>query len=249
MMICFLFSFLFFLVFLFLMLMKVLFRKNNQVKYLTNLPKNPHIAILIPARDESTVIENLILSIKNQTYKVPLEDVYIIVEDKKDLTVKIAKKYGVSLFIRKKLNLKSKGYALMELIEDLVKKQKFYDLYFIFDADNILDKNYLKEMLKDYHKGYGASCGYRALKNPTNYIAISSWLTFLLINEYRNEAALKTNGNILFSGTGMFINGKYLNELKTYPFHSLTEDYELSLYCTLQNIATNYNPHAYFYFQ
>ena len=114
-------------------------KKNN------NKPKrkndNHNFCILIPARYESRVIEDLLVSIKKQTHKINMKDVYVIVESKEDETVNICKKYGTSVVIRKHLELKRKGYALDEAVKYILGKKLRYDAYFIFDADNILDKN------------------------------------------------------------------------------------------------------------
>ena len=85
----------------------ILSKKNN------NKPKKKkdghHFCILIPARDESKVIEGLLKSIKMQSFKVNMEDVYVIVESKNDKTVEIAKSYKASVVIRKHLELQRKG--------------------------------------------------------------------------------------------------------------------------------------------
>jgi cellulose synthase/poly-beta-1,6-N-acetylglucosamine synthase-like glycosyltransferase len=222
-------------------------RKKNQCEWETDIKKNPKFAILIPARDESKVIEGLIQSIINQTRKVSLEDVFVIVEDKEDETVKICKKHGVSVIVRQQIELKSKGYALQEAIEFLVAKNIYYDAYFIFDADNVLDKHFIKEMEKDYNKGYGISTGYRNLNNGNAVLPIAAGLTYTFINEWINKNNLKYQKSLMLSGTGFFIQGKYIRKWKTYPFHSLTEDVELSHYATLQGIKMNYNDKAIFY--
>ncbi len=221
--------------------------KNNEMKLEKNIQKNPKIAILIPARNESKVIEELLLSIEKQTVSIPSENIYVIVESDSDPTLNIAKKHHISYFIRQKLHLKSKGYALQELIEDLHQKQKFYDLYFIFDADNVLEPNFIEMMLEDYYKGYAVSTGYRALKNKDHYFPISAGLTFSFINDIRNRNALKHQANLLLSGTGYYIHGDYIKKWGTFPFHSLTEDYESSLYYALENISTHYQEKAVFY--
>lgn len=220
----------------------ILFNKNKPKQ----LKEKPNYCILIPARNESKVIEDLILSIKNQSYKIPLNNVYIIVENPNDPTIDIAKKYNINIFIRQKLNLKRKGYALMEAIE-YITKEKEYSAYFIFDADNILDKDYFKQMNKTYLKGYDIGIGYRLIKNKTNSISTSSHLIFTLVNEVSNKNRSKHNINCNCSGTGFYITGKLINKLKTYPFHSLTEDYEISLYATTNNLTTYYNRDALFY--
>lgn len=205
-----------------------------------------NFSILIPARNESNVIEDLLKSIKNQSEKINFENVYIIIENKSDKTIKIAKKYSANIIIREKLNLKRKGYALMEAIEKIT-EEKIYDAYFIFDADNILDKDYLKEMKKTYLEGYSIGIGKRKIKNKTNSIAISSQLIFTLINDLSNKNRNKYNVNANASGTGFYISGKIINKLKTYPFHSLTEDYEISLYAVINNLTTKYNEKAIYY--
>ena len=110
--------------------------------------KNINPCIIIPARDESKVIENLLISITNQTVKIPSENVYIVVESLNDKTCEIAKKYSMNIVLRKNLSLRRKSYAIDDAIKEIMSKKKKYDLYFIFDADNVLDKNYMKHMLE-----------------------------------------------------------------------------------------------------
>ena len=133
----------FFLLGLFLStLISILLKKDEPLKKkVRNVPER--IAILIPARNESKVIESLLISIENQSSSI-LKDVYVIVEDEHDKTVDIVKKHHMNYFVRQNLKLKTKGYALQEMIEYLHHQNKTYDMYFIFDADNILDKDYLK---------------------------------------------------------------------------------------------------------
>lgn len=210
--------------------------------------KNPKYAILIPAKDESKVIEQLLLSIKKQTYKLNMNDVYVIVEQKSDPTVKICDKYNASIIIRKHLELKRKGYALDEGIKFILNTNKRYDAYFIFDADNILDENYLKNMDLTYKSGYDIGIGYRNTKNGNeNVIAASSTLTFSMINTIGNERKNAETRNITISGTGFYIKGSFVDKWGGYPFHTLTEDYELTLYASLNSLTSFYNKEAVFY--
>lgn len=210
--------------------------------------RNHRFCILIPARDESRVIGGLLESIKNQTYKIKMEDVYVIIENEKDKTNEICKTYGASVVVRKKLHLKSKGYALDEGIEEILKRNKKYDAYFIFDADNILDKNYLKNMIPSFDKGYDIASGYRNCKNGNDsVIAACSSLTFSLINTVFNDQRCRDTKNITLSGTGFYVSGDLIERWGCYPFHSLTEDYELSCYAILNNLTTYYNTKSIFY--
>ena len=210
---------------------------------------NPSIAILIPARDESKVISNLLESIKKQTYKIDSKDIYIIVESKKDKTVEIAKERNINIIYRKNLtNRRRKGYALDDAIKEILKNKKHYDAYFIFDADNILDRNYFKEMVKSYKKGYDIGIGYRNTKNGNSSIfSACSSLTFSMINTFSNNYKMKHNITLTVSGTGFYIKGKILEDLGGYPFNSLTEDYELTLYATLNDLTSTYNTKAKYF--
>ena len=225
------------------LLYKYLIMKKN-----TNYPqkeKNGHnYAILIPARNESLVIEKLLISIENQTKKIKPEDVYVIVETKKDKTVSIVEKHKMTIVYRKNLNKKRKGFALDDAIKEILKSNKKYDAYFIFDADNILDNNYIKEMTKSFDEGYDIGIGYRNTKNSKN---LASALTFSMINTIGNKRKSKYTNNLIISGTGYYIKGTIIESWKGFPFNSLTEDYELSLYSILNNLTTTYNDSARYY--
>lgn len=202
-------------------------------------------AIIIPARNESKVIRNLLDSIKLQNPN--MDNVYVIVEDKKDETVKIVKEYGGNIYVRKNIeNRRRKGYALDECLKDILKK-KHYDLYFIMDADNILGKNFINEMLKTYKKGYDIATSYRNIKNSSNIISSCSGLTFSFMNSLFNEYNNHMHKSMIISGTGFYISGELVEKLNGYPFHSLTEDYELTLYAEANNISSYYNKNAMFY--
>jgi len=228
------------------LLYKYLIMKKN-----TNYPqkeKNGHnYAILIPARNESLVIEKLLISIENQTKKIKPEDVYVIVETKKDKTVSVVEKHKMTIVYRKNLNKKRKGFALDDAIKEILKSNKKYDAYFIFDADNILDKNYIKEMTKSFDEGYDIGIGYRNTKNSKNLVSAASALTFSMINTIGNKRKSKYTNNLIISGTGYYIKGTIIESWKGFPFNSLTEDYELSLYSILNNLTTTYNDSAIYY--
>ena len=231
-----------------------LFLKGNHATHYNHVklhPKKqpPHIAVLIAARDESRVIEGLLRSLKAQTVPLRPEDVYVIVETMEDPTVKICEKYHNSVIVRRHpANRQRKGYALDEAVKQILAANKHYDLYFVFDADNVVDKHYMSEMLTNYYQGYEIATGYRNSKNGnTNVIAAVSSLTFSMINVMSNRRRAEHGSNIIFSGTGFYVVGDLVEEWRGWPFHSLTEDYEMSLYATLHGISTYYNENAIFY--
>lgn len=221
--------------------------KGSKIK-LTRNYNEPSFAIIIPARDESLVISNLLDSIKRQSIKVNPKDIYIIVESRIDKTVEIAKSRNINIVYRRDLTKKRKGYAIDDAVKKILKAKKHYDMYFIFDADNILDRNFFKEMIKSYKKGYDIGIGYRNTKNGnSNIYSAASSLTFSMINTFSNNYKVKHNLTLTVSGTGFYIKGEILEKLGGYPFNSLTEDYELSLYAVLNNLTSTYNTKAKYF--
>lgn len=218
----------------------------------SNVPKEKNnkgkFAILIPARDESRVIEELLNSILNQTRKIDSDDVYVIVEEESDKTVELVKNKNMNIVFRHDLSKKRKGYALDDAIKEILEQKKHYDAYFIFDADNVLDKDYIKNMEEAYEDGYDIGIGYRNTKNGNDsVIAAASSLTFSMINTLGNEHKTKCNNTLTISGTGFYIKGNIIEKLGGYPFNSLTEDYELTLYATLNDLTTTYVKNAIFF--
>ena len=218
----------------------------------SNVPKEKNnkgkFAILIPARDESRVIEELLNSILNQTRKINSDDVYVIVEEESDKTVELVKNKNMNIVFRHDLSKKRKGYALDDAIKEILEQKKHYDAYFIFDADNVLDKDYIKNMEEAYEDGYDIGIGYRNTKNGNDsVIAAALSLTFSMINTLGNEHKTKCNNTLTISGTGFYIKGDIVEKLSGYPFNSLTEDYELTLYATLNDLTTTYVKNAIFF--
>ena len=132
---------------------------------LTIIERHPHLIEDFPSPDkdipvgvDATINEGWQdLKVKNntnQTFKINPNDVYVIVENKEDKTVEITNKHKMNIIYRKDLTKKRKGYALDDAIKEILKQNKKYEAYFIFDADNILDKEYIKEMTKNIKEGY-----------------------------------------------------------------------------------------------
>ncbi|MGN1342857.1 MAG: glycosyltransferase family 2 protein [Bacilli bacterium] len=222
--------------------------RNNHNYSIKESVSNPKFAILIPARDESKVIGALLKSIEDQTFDINMKDVYVIVEDINDYTCDIVKKYGATTIVRKNLELRRKGYALDEAVKFILDSGEKYDAYFIFDADNVLDKDYFRNMNETFFNGYDIGIGYRNTKNGNdNVVATCSTLTFSMINTLGNLQKNKDSRNVTISGTGFYIKGSFIEKWKGYPFHTLTEDYELTLYSSLNEMTSFYNDRAMFY--
>ncbi|MEG1886894.1 MAG: glycosyltransferase family 2 protein, partial [Oscillospiraceae bacterium] len=116
---------------------------------------NHRFAVLICARNEETVIGQLIESVLAQNYPAELIDIYVAADNCTDSTAEVARKAGANVYERFDKTNVGKGYALNFLIENIVSQHTWdkYDGYFVFDADNLLDENYISEMNKAFSSG------------------------------------------------------------------------------------------------
>ena len=126
--------------------------------------KNKHkYGILIAARNEEAVIGNLLDSIDKQDYPKNLVDVFVVADNCNDNTAKIARSYGAKCYERFDNEHKTKGFALQFLFENIKKDYGIenYEGYFIFDADNLLNKNYITKMNDAFDSGEKIITSYR----------------------------------------------------------------------------------------
>ena len=165
---------------------------------------HPHkYAVIIAARNEELVIGQLIKSIKNQKYPEELIDIFVVADNCTDNTARVAKEAGA--IVRERFNKAQigKGYALdymMKIIEREYSSRK-YEGYFVFDADNLLDENYIAEMNKTFNQGYRVITSYRNSKNyDQNWISAGYALWFLHEAEYLNLPRMVLNPVVPFLG-------------------------------------------------
>ena len=212
--------------------------------------KNHRYAVLIPARHEQAVIGDLQRSIKNQTYDTSLIDVFVIADNCTDATAEVAQENGAHVIERNQPDLIGKGYGLdfaLNYIWDKFGQDK-HEAFFVFDADNVLDKRYFEEMNKTFDNGAKASTSYRNSKNfDSNWISSGYALWFLKEAKFLNQARLQLNTGAAVSGTGFFIASDVLIEAGGWKWHLLTEDIQFSADSAVHERRISYNPRAVLY--
>jgi len=195
-------------------------------------PAVPHdFAVLICARNEAEVIGDLIESLHKQTYPAEKLHIFVMADNCTDDTAAIAESLGAKVYTRFNRLQVGKGYALEVLMDHL--KQDYpggFDGYFVFDADNLLEPDYIEQMNKTFSEGNEIITSYRNSKNyGDNWISAGYALWFLRESKYLNLSRYLLGTSCAVSGTGFLFSRSVAREIGSWPFHLLTEDIEFSM--------------------
>ncbi len=212
--------------------------------------QNHTFAVMIAARNESAVISDLINSIKRQNYPAELIDIFVIADNCTDNTAEVARNAGATVFERFNTQQVGKGYAL-DFGYKAIREQfahRGHEAFFVFDADNVLDANYFREMNATFDNGAKASTSYRNSKNyDSNWISAGYAVWFLREAKFLNQARLTLNTSCAVSGTGFFIATEILDAAGGWKWHLLTEDIEFSASSIIDGVRISYCPTAILY--
>lgn len=211
-------------------------------------PMDKKYACVISARNESQVIGNLIDSIKRQSYPSELVTIFVVADNCTDNTAEICRNLGAIVYERFDKNHVSKGYALEFLFDQIEKDYGILsnDYYLIFDADNLLKKDFIEQMNNAFYTGYDALTSFRNIKNfDTNIISAGYGFHFyrkpIVANRARSILGVSTN----VTGTGYGIKSIHLT--KGWHYTSLTEDAEFSADAIANNLKIGYCEEAEIY--
>ena len=197
-------------------------------KPLKNNKKHKFMAIL-PAHNEEMVIGNLVDSLMNQDYDKNLLDIYVIADNCTDGTAKVAKEHGAIVLERFDEEHKTKGFALNWFLQQKIKENAEYDAFFVFDADNIVDKDFTKNMNKKLCQGEEVVQGYRDIKNPTDsWITAGYALFYWTMHRFYHLARYNVGLSPLLNGTGFMVKFDLIKDTG-WDTVTLTEDIEFSL--------------------
>ena len=216
---------------------------------------NPHqetkahrFAVLIAARNEETVINHLIDSINTQTYDQGEVTVFVVADNCTDQTAACARKMGAIVYERFDQTKIGKGHAMEFLLNQMEKDYAPFDGYFVFDADNVLDQNYILEMNKTFSDGYDIITSYRNSKNyGDNWISSGYAIWFLWESEFLNRGRMLLGTSCAVSGTGFFFSRRIIEKYGGWKFFLLTEDIQFTVDNVLSGEKIGYCRQAMLY--
>lgn len=210
--------------------------------------KQHKYAVLIAARNEEAVIPKLIASIRGQDYPSELVTIFVVADNCTDNTRKAAERAGAIVYERFDSEHRTKGYALQFLVKNIAADYGInaFEGYFFFDADNLLKRDFIKNMNDAFDSGEKLITSFRNTKNfAHNWISSSYAIHWYraVRNEHRARSFLRLATRI--QGTGFLIASEILKDGWNYV--SLTEDRELSAYAATNGYMISYNDRAEFY--
>ncbi len=207
-------------------------------------------AILIAARNEEAVLPHLLESIRAQDYPAEYITTYVIADNCTDQTAAVARRHGAKVFSRFSTTQIGKGYALRCLLQQIRQSGELeeQDAFLVFDADNLLAPDYIRQINRVCAQGYPAFCGYRNSKNfGSNWLSGAYSLWYLHDCGHMNRARMALGLCCYASGTGFGFTRELLEKMRGWNFLTLTEDIEFRTWCATRGIPIGYCQDAVLY--
>ena len=208
-------------------------------------PAQTKFAILIAARNEELVIGPLINSLLTQSYPAELYDIWVIPNNCADNTALAARSFGAKV-LECTMPVKSKGEVLRFAYNRL--RGRRYDAWLVFDADNVVDRNFLAEMNNVRLTGVQAAQGYRDSKNPYD-TALSgcSSIYYWMMDRFHNGGKAGLGLSAMIGGTGFMVTQSLLDKLGGWRTETISEDMEITVQALLAGERVAYAPKAITY--
>ena len=224
---------------------------HRHVPVVPEAKENHRYAIFISARNEQGVVYELLDSLMAQDYPKDRYDVYLVADNCTDNTAGVAREHGAYVFERENHEQVGKGFALNYLYAEVnkLKGEGYYDAYIVFDADNIVDDQFLKEANKTFDTGkFDAFTTYRNSKNyDGNWISTAYSIWFMHEARHLNYPRMMMGAQCMISGTGFCVSDKVMRANGGWPYYLLTEDIQFSVASTLKNLRIGYCDTAILY--
>ena len=212
--------------------------------------KQHKYAVLVAARNEEKVIGHLIDSIRSHDYPAELVKIFVVADncDSDDNTAKIAREKGAICYERHDTSRRTKGFALQFLVECIRRDYEIsaFEGYFIFDADNLLKKDFITRMNESFDAGEKIITSYRNTKNfADNWISASYGIHWLRTVRYEHRARSFFHLATRIQGTGFLFAHEVIKDGWNYT--SLTEDRAFCADAVANGYKISYNNAAEFF--
>lgn len=212
-------------------------------KYPVVSPKT-RFAVLIPARNEENVISHIVESLQSQNYPKDLYDIIVIPNNCTDDTEGAALRAGVKV-MHCTGPVATKGEVLHQILDCIMGS---YDAYLVFDADNIVDSEFLSRMNDAVAAGAKVAKSRQYALNPyDNWVSGGYDLYFQSHTILHNRGRAPFNLSAKLVGTGFMVTDALLQEMGGWNTVTLTEDIEFASQCAMLGYKVYFVPDAITY--
>ena len=173
-----------------------LFYKNRKTRDAARLRK---VAVLIPAYKEDGVIVGVAAQALQQTYPADSYDVVIIADSLKPATLDKLRALPIKV-IEVSFVKSTKVKALNRAMETL---GDGYDCALVLDADNVMERDFIRKMNNLFDLGYKAIQARRDPKNEDTPIALLDGLSETINNFIYRQGNVAANLSASLNGSGM----------------------------------------------
>ena len=199
-------------------------------------------AIVIAARNEEAVIGNLVYSILRQDYPQELRDVYVVPNNCTDFTEAAASAAGAEI-LPCLGPVSSKGDVLHQAFAQL--RDRGYDAFLVFDADNVLESDYLARMNDAFADGAMVCKSRTRAGNPSASGVAGCYGLYNVIFDLiwnRPRAACGLSAKLV--GTGFGFRQEVLEALDGWNTITIAEDAEFAAQCARAGFRVSWVPDA-----
>ena len=206
--------------------------------------------MIIPARNEEAVVGGLIESIQKNHYPQDKIEIFVIAHNCTDNTAEVARKLGATVYVYDNPDERTMGYAFRHLFSCIERDYgtQSFDGFLLFNADNILDKNYIARMNDafEYYHGESVITSYRNSKNyGSGLIAGLYGMYFSTGCRFESCGRTVLGCSTRVQGTGYLINSSVVKN--GWPYVTLAEDWEFTADQILQGSTIRFCDAAIFY--
>lgn len=188
---------------------------------------------------------SLINTLLMQDYPPELYDIWVVPNQCTDHTALAARRFGAHV-LECTVPVKSKGEVLRFAWERLA--HRGYDAVCVFDADNLADPQFLREMNNAYRAGARVAQGFRDSKNPYDSVVSGCYsIYYWMMDRLHNGGRAGLGLPAMINGTGFMVAASVLERMGGWRTETISEDLELSVQCALEEVQVFWVPKAVTY--
>jgi len=213
-----------------------LFRINKKAE---NIKLNS-FALVVAAHNEESVVGEIVESLKSLEYPKDKYRIFVVADNCNDGTAQIARESGATVFERFDQTKRGKGFALEFGFKSVLDIWADFDFFCVFDADNLVEKDFLIHMNRKINEGYHVVQGYIDSKNPSdNWLSFSYSLWYWINNRISQLSRDNAGLGCRLGGTGFAV-GKALIHEYGWGATCLAEDIEFTLRLALDDVKVGW---------